>query len=68
MNDKSIDSKKQTGDWKVVAQILGKSTEACREAYKRKDGKTYEIVRETLIKVIENRESFVQQETVELKS
>jgi hypothetical protein len=59
MDDKSINSKKEVGDWKTVAQMLGKSTEACRQAWSRKEGKPYHIVKEALIKVIENRENLI---------
>jgi hypothetical protein len=61
MEDKSIKQRKRPGDWRIVAEILGKTTEATRESFYRKEGKTYEKVRETLIKVIEARESFINQ-------
>ncbi len=65
MNDKSINERKQVGDWYLAAQKLGKSTEACRQAYYRKEGKAYENVRRVLIQVIKNREDFLKEDQKE---
>jgi len=63
MDNKLINQKRAIGDWSLVAEITGKTREACREAWKRKTGNAYTEVREVLIKVIENRESFLKQFT-----
>ena len=59
MNVKVIDEKKQVGDYKTVARMLGMSTESVRQAWYRKEGDTHEKVKNTLIRVIEFRESLV---------
>lgn len=60
MDDKSINLKKEVGDWKIVAKLIGKTTEACRQAWSRKEGQTYLDVKEALVKIIDNRENFIQ--------
>ncbi len=62
MDDKSIDKKREVGDWRLVARKMGKTIDACRQAYYRKEGKAYEDVRKVLIEVIEFRERFLEQE------
>ncbi len=59
MDDKSINLKKAVGDWKTVALITGKTTEACRQAWSRKEGQPYLDVKAALVKVIENRENLL---------
>ncbi len=61
MDEKSIKQRKRPGDWRLTAEVLGKTIEACRQAYYHKEGRAYETVRDTLIKVIEAREALVRQ-------
>lgn len=56
MEDKSINDKKQIGDYATVAKMLGTTTESVRMAWSRKKGNAYENVKKALIKVIESRE------------
>jgi len=59
MDVKSIDEKKQIGDFKTVAAMLEKTTESVRMAWCRKKGKPFEEVRDALVKVIETREKII---------
>ena len=61
MDDKTINEKKVVGDWNTVSKITGKSTEACRQAWSRKEGKSYEEVKAALISVIDHRNNLVNQ-------
>ena len=60
MDAKSIKEKIEMNDWKMVAQITGKTREACRQSMYRQTGSTYEIVIKVLEKIIENREAFLK--------
>ena len=59
MDVKNIDKKKKIGDYYTVSLMLGITTEAVRQAWYRKEGKTFNDVKTAIEKVIELRESLV---------
>jgi len=52
--------KKRYGDMQTVGQMLGRTTEACRMALSRGEGRAYEEVYAALQKVIETREQLIK--------
>jgi hypothetical protein len=56
MDVKSINNKKEVGDFRVVSKMIGRTTEACRIAWRRQKGKPFEEVKVALEKIIESRQ------------
>ena len=59
MDVNTINKKRITGDLRVASLMTGRTYEACRMAWSRKEGKAYEEVKEALEAIIEAREKLI---------
>lgn len=58
--EEEILSRRQYGDIRTAASMLGKTTEACRTALNRKDSKGYKELVAALVVVIQTRETLLK--------
>jgi hypothetical protein len=56
MDVNTINKKKIPGDFRVVARMTGRTSEACRMAWSRKEGKVFDEVKAALEAIIISRE------------
>lgn len=59
-NESEILKRRQSGDLQTAARMIGRTTEACRTALSRKEGKVYDEVVVALEAVIKSRESLLK--------
>ncbi len=59
MDVNTINKKRVTGDLRVASLMIGRTYEACRMAWSRKEGNVYEEVKKALEAIIESREKLI---------
>jgi hypothetical protein len=59
MDVNTINKKRVTGDLRVVSLMTGRTYEACRMAWSRKEGKVYQEVKKAFEAIIENRDKLI---------